>query len=198
MSLPGPGGRGKPGRREVNRLPGHQSADRSPQLSAQERHTRFADLVAAARNSWLVCFDKSEPLPKSGGCRLPIGDRRRFRWKSYTATMKRQVRCHQAAGIQRHSLDLGAARPDFLDRALIVEVQGIRPDVRRDESCLWREFNEAQPRILGGLLDALAAGLRRLPEVKLDQLPRMADFAAWVTACEESLRLAPCSVPRGV
>jgi hypothetical protein len=41
------------------------------------------------------------------------------------------------------------------------------------------------------LLDALAAGLRRLPEMKLAQLPRMADFAAWVTACEQSLGLVP-------
>jgi hypothetical protein len=87
--------------------------------------------------------------------------------------------------------DLGAARPDFLDRALIVELQGIRPDVRRDERCLWREFDEARPRILGTLLDALTVGLRRLPEMKLDQLPRMADFATWVSACEQSLGLVP-------
>ena len=85
--------------------------------------------------------------------------------------------------------DLGTARPDFLDRALIVEFHAIRPHVRRDEKCLWREFDEARPGILGGLLDAITTGLRRLPEVKLDQLPRMADFTAWVTACEEGLGL---------
>jgi hypothetical protein len=87
--------------------------------------------------------------------------------------------------------DLGAARPDFLDRALIVELQGIGSDVRRDERCLWREFDEVRSRILGALLDAVAAGLRKLPEMKLDQLPRMAYLAAWVTACEPSLGLVP-------
>ena len=45
-------------------------------------------------------------------------------------------------------------------------------------------FKAACPRILGALLDALAVGLRRLPEVGLDRLPRMADFAKWATACE--------------
>src|SRR5262249_7001215 len=39
-------------------------------------------------------------------------------------------------------------------------------------------------RILGALLDAAAHGLRRLPRVRLERSPRMADFAQWATACE--------------
>ena len=38
------------------------------------------DLVAAARNSWLVCFDNLSHLPEELAIRLPISDRRRFRW----------------------------------------------------------------------------------------------------------------------
>ena len=30
-------------------------------------------------------------------------------------------------------------------------------------------------------------GLRRLPEIRLEKLPRMADFALWATACEPTL-----------
>jgi hypothetical protein len=33
-------------------------------------------------------------------------------------------------------------------------------------------------------MDAASHGLRALPEVRLEQLPRMADFALWATACE--------------
>jgi hypothetical protein len=87
--------------------------------------------------------------------------------------------------------DLGAARPDFLDRALIVEFLEMKPELRRDEAQFWREFEEVQPRILGALLDAAAAGLRNLPSVKLNQPPRMADFALWVNACEECLGMKP-------
>jgi hypothetical protein len=34
-------------------------------------------------------------------------------------------------------------------------------------------------------------GLRNLPRVKLDRPPRLADFALWVSACEEALGMKP-------
>ena len=87
--------------------------------------------------------------------------------------------------------DLGTARPDFLDRALIVEFLSIRPEIRRDKARFWREFSERKPRILGALLDAVVTGLRNLPQVKLDRPLRLADFALWVSACEEALGMKP-------
>jgi hypothetical protein len=150
------------------------------------------DLVAAARNSWLVCFDNLSHLPEEladAACRLATGGG--FGGRELYSDHEEAVFDATRPLVFNAIPDLGAARPDLLDRALIVELQGIRADVRRDERCLWREFDEARPRILGGLLDALAAGLRRLPGMKLDQLPRMADFAAWVTACEQGLGLVP-------
>src|SRR5208282_5271621 len=35
------------------------------------------------------------------------------------------------------------------------------------------------------------AGLRNLPNVRLDHPPRMADFAIWINACEERLGMNP-------
>ena len=55
---------------------------------------------------------------------------------------------------------------------------------------LWREFELARPRILGALLDATAHGLQVLPRVRLQRLPRMADFAFWATACGSAFRRA--------
>jgi hypothetical protein len=150
------------------------------------------DLVAAARNSWLVCFDNLSHLPEEladAACRLATGGG--FGGRELYSDHDEAIFDATRPLVFNAIPDLGAARPDFLDRALIVELQGIRSDVRRDERCLWREFDAARPRILGALLDALAAGLRRLPQMKLARLPRMADFAAWVTACEPGLGLAP-------
>jgi hypothetical protein len=48
-------------------------------------------------------------------------------------------------------------------------------------------FDKERPRILGALLDAVAYGLKRLPHVRLKRLPRMADFAVWIAACEPAL-----------
>jgi hypothetical protein len=55
---------------------------------------------------------------------------------------------------------------------------------RRPETALWREFELARLRILGALLDAAAHGLQMLPQVRLEWLLRMADFALWVAASE--------------
>jgi hypothetical protein len=65
--------------------------------------------------------------------------------------------------------------------------KNIKPETRRDEGWIWRNFDETRPRIIGALLDAVVAGLGNLSEVTLEQLPPMADFAIWVNACEESL-----------
>jgi hypothetical protein len=51
----------------------------------------------------------------------------------------------------------------------------------------WRRFEEVRPLILGALLDVVAAGLARMPDVRLNRMPRMADFAKWITACEPAL-----------
>src|SRR5262249_5751056 len=61
---------------------------------------------------------------------------------------------------------------------------------RRPEHALWREFELARPHILGAVLDAAAHGVRMLPHVRLNRLPRMADFALWATACESAFRPA--------
>jgi hypothetical protein len=37
--------------------------------------------------------------------------------------------------------DLGNVRPDFLDRALIIEFLSIPPEARRDEETYWTEFS---------------------------------------------------------
>lgn len=52
---------------------------------------------------------------------------------------------------------------------------------------MLREFEEKRPAILGALLDAVAYGLGELPTTRLAALPRMADFAPWIAACEGAL-----------
>jgi hypothetical protein len=66
-------------------------------------------------------------------------------------------------------------------------LEPIPEERRRPQAELWASFEIQRPLILGVLLDAIVEGLRRLPETHLPKLPRMADFALWVTACESSL-----------
>jgi hypothetical protein len=72
-------------------------------------------------------------------------------------------------------------------RAIFLTLEPILEERRRPEAELWAAFEGERPRTLGVLLDAVVQGLRRLPETRLDKLPRMADFALWATACETAL-----------
>ena len=150
------------------------------------------DLTAAARNSWIVCFDNLSHLPEEladAACRLATGGG--FGGRELYSDHDEATFDATRPIVFNAIPDLGAARPDFLDRAVIVEFLDMKPEMRRDEAQFWREFEEVRPRILGALLDAVVAGLGNLPNVTLDQPPRMADFALWVKACEESLGMKP-------
>ena len=78
-------------------------------------------------------------------------------------------------------------RPDLADRTIFLILEPIPEDRRRPEKDLWAEFDTVRPQLLGTLLDAVSHGLKRLPDTRLDSLPRMADFALWATACETAL-----------
>ena len=80
-----------------------------------------------------------------------------------------------------------ATRPDLLDRALIVGLPPIPEDERRPEGELWAAFEKARPSILGALFDAVAGALKTVSSLRLERIPRMADFALWATAAESAL-----------
>jgi hypothetical protein len=85
------------------------------------------------------------------------------------------------------SVDHPPTRPDLADRSLFLTLEPIPEERRRTEAELWAAFEVVRPGILGALLDAVVVGLKRLPETRLEKLPRMADFALWATACETAL-----------
>src|SRR5262245_2093684 len=82
-------------------------------------------------------------------------------------------------------------RPDLLDRCLVLQLPMIPEGRRRQESELNRQFEEARPRILGALLDAASVALKNQSSVRLETLPRMADFATWAVAAESAHSVQP-------
>jgi hypothetical protein len=160
-----------------------------PRISALRGVPReVRDLIAAARNSWLVCFDNLSRLPEDladAACRLATGGGfgGRQLYSDHDEAIFDATRPLVFNGIP----ELGAARPDFLDRVLIVEFLSLSSERRQDEAQYWSDFSARQPRILGALLDSVVAGIRNLPRVGLERPPRLADFALWVNACEEAI-----------
>lgn len=84
-----------------------------------------------------------------------------------------------------------ATRGDLIDRCIILKLPEIDKAKRRDERTFWNEFNQAHPRILGALLDAVSTALKNLAHTHISEVPRMADFALWVQAAESALSTTP-------
>jgi hypothetical protein len=89
---------------------------------------------------------------------------------------------------QRPAMLTGINNPvkksDLLDRALLIELPVIPENERKAEAEFWADFESVHGLILGALFEGVAAALKNLPTIKLDTLPRMADFAKWATAAE--------------
>ncbi len=75
--------------------------------------------------------------------------------------------------------------PDLLDRLLLIELERIPPEQRMDEATFWKGFDADCPGLFGALLDGIAGALKYLPDIKLDRMPRMADFARVACAYAE-------------
>ena len=75
-------------------------------------------------------------------------------------------------------------RGDLADRSIIIRLKPIAESERRTEAEVEAAFEKVRPLIFGALLEGLSEGLRRYKSVKLERLPRMADFCKWAVACE--------------
>lgn len=81
-----------------------------------------------------------------------------------------------------NGINIAAQQPDLLDRCLLFGLEPIPEHQRRDEEKLWEEFEAVRPLLVGAALDALSGAMKVKPDVRLERLPRMADFAIWGTA----------------
>ena len=88
-------------------------------------------------------------------------------------------------------IDEFVRKGDLADRGVFLHLPPMMPSKRREFCEYWASFLELQPRILGGLLDAVVRGRRELPSVQLAELPRMADFARFGEAVGRGLGWPP-------
>jgi hypothetical protein len=154
-------------------------------LLAEPRSTR--DLMVAAVNGWLLAFDNVSVLPgwlSDSLCRLASGGG--FASRALFSNDERSV-LHAQRPVILNGIDEFVSKGDLADRGVFLQLPPITPDARREEAEFWTAFRELQPRILGGLLDAVVGGLRELPSVRPAALPRMADFARFGEAIGQAM-----------
>jgi hypothetical protein len=145
------------------------------------------DLYIAADNAHVIALDNISTLPpwlSDALCRLSTGGG--FSTRTLYETREEELFEGMKPVILNGITDV-VSRPDLLDRAIVVALPPILDEERRPEAELWEEFEQARPAILASLFDAVSGALRSAEDVRLEGMPRMADFAIWATAAEESL-----------
>lgn len=160
-----------------------------PNLAALRAEPRdVGDLIIAARNGWIIALDNVsylQPWLSDALCRLATGG----------GIGKRELYSDAdevLIDVQRPTVLNGitevATRADLLDRCIILKLQCIPETRRRTEAELSRLYDAARPRVLGALCDAVATALQHVDTVRLDRLPRLADYAIWSVATDPEHR----------
>lgn len=156
-----------------------------PALTSPPRDER--DLLAAARSAWVVALDNMSRVSEvlsDALCRLATGGGIRVR-ELYTTCDA--VAVDITCPVILTAIPEVCRASDLADRAIAVTLPALDDGARRPEATLRAEYARVQPAVLGALLTAVACGLRDLPTTHLDALPRMADHARWLAACEPAL-----------
>lgn len=149
--------------------------------------TEVRDFMIAANNNWILAFDNLSGLPTWASdaiCRLATGGGFSTR-ELYSDDQ--EIIFNVMRGILLNGIEDIVTRHDLADRSIIVNLSPIPENKRIAEKDLWQDFDEDAPHILGALCDAVSCALKNIGNVKLDRLPRMADFALWVAAAEPAL-----------
>jgi hypothetical protein len=149
------------------------------------------DLLIASSNGWIIALDNLshlQPWLSDALCRLATGGG--FATRELYSDAEETIFSAQRP-IAVNGIEELAHRGDLLDRAIALYLPSISEDKRRDQAAFWNDFEVASPAILGALLDAVSVAIRNLPSVKLDRLPRMADFAKWACAATHACGWGP-------
>ena len=154
-------------------------------LRSEPRNER--DLAIAASNSWVIALEnlsRIQPWLSDAICRLSTGGG--FGTRQLFSDDEEKLFSAMRPVMVNGITEL-AARPDLLDRSILITLPTIPDANRRTEKDLWNKFDAAMPKILGALLSTVSTALANVDGVELDCKPRMADFAQWGVAAEPSL-----------
>ena len=142
------------------------------------------DLYIHALNNYVLTFDNQRTIYSKKSdwlCRMSTGGGFSTR-RLYTNTEDEFFNCTRPMIL--NGITHLADEPDLLERALVINLPGI--DGRKTEKELKHKFEELKPRIFGQICDLLVSVLGQ-EDKHLDDLPRMADFAMFVSKAESDL-----------
>ncbi len=145
------------------------------------------DLFIAANSAWVLAFDNLSNMKdwiSDALCRLATGGG--FATRALF-TNEEEMLFDAMRPIMMNGIENVAPRGDLIDRAIVLMLEPISEERRQPVNEIQVKFDSICPRVLGALLDMMVYGLKKLPDIKLERQPRMADFAIWISACETAV-----------
>ncbi|MFF2187274.1 ATP-binding protein [Streptomyces sp. NPDC058155] len=138
-----------------------------------------------AFNSWALCLDNVSIIAdwlSDALCRAVTGDgivdRALYTDDDVVVLEFRRV-------LAMTTIDAGALAGDLAERLLTIELNLIPDHKRREEAELDAVYADAHASILASLFELLSQVLKVLPDVRLTERPRMADFARVLAAVDQ-------------
>ena len=144
------------------------------------------DLYVQAQNNYVLSFDNQRTLHKRHSdwlCRMVTGGGYSTR-RLYTNTEEEVFSLSRP--IILNGITQIADQPDLIDRSIFISMPLINTEQRKPEKELLNSFNGIKPMIFGQVCNALSATLRN-KKYDYDNLPRMADFAKFVSKAGDEL-----------
>jgi len=145
------------------------------------------ELVLAGKHAHIVAIDNMGFITNQMSdalCRLSTGGGYAVR-KHYTND--EEYSSHVCRPCIANGIGDVFSQPDVIDRLVVLSLDPIPPTKRKPMRELDSLFEAKHPSILGGLLDAISAAIREIPNIESTELHRMADWCLWNMAAERGM-----------
>ena len=141
------------------------------------------DLVAAVKNAYVLAVDNVSSIPNTLSdslCRISTGTGALGGRALYTDSDEAAFTACRP--IVLNGIPAFAEREDLVSRSINVELPSIPATERLDDDTFWERFDADMPDILASIFDCVGKAQVGFAGVRLNEAPRMANFARWAYA----------------
>ena len=154
-------------------------------VKALPRNSR--DIVTSLTSQYMACFDNIDKISSEVSdlfCIASTGGHYPTR-KLYTDSDECNIKLNTRLNVT--SINMPTNRPDLYDRTIVLTLKRLRESDRKTLEEVMERFQKDIPFLLGAIFCALSKAMRIKRDLKIDKLPRMADFALWGYSIAEAL-----------
>jgi hypothetical protein len=154
-------------------------------------HSNRNEFIQQLSHNYVTCFDNVKHIPSwlsDEACKAVtcIGQTKRKLYTNDEDIVYEYKRCLSFNGI-----NISLTEPDALDRSILLELERIPKESRKLDAVIYEEFERLIQELLGHIFNTVSKALQIKDDIRLPDLPRMADFALWGEAIARALNHEP-------